>query len=342
MKDHKHNFWCMHYPVVILLVIAAWLVLGAAAEKSIPATQPQGPPDKREGARGALLEARLKLLEEMKQVDPDNYRLKVPIEFFGKVLDQNDNPAIGAKIEIRLNSINGLTDHDIYTGGDGTFTLEGAIGRYITVNVYGLEGYTGVQSTGSGYYNYAEPGEFKFHVPDRDKPVVFRLWKYEKAEPLNRWLIDAMITNDGSIAWFDLNAGGVGGADVGVSFIGSSFIGKGAKMPEIRVVAGTGCGIWETRDDPMFIPPSSRGQAELKHEFVSMNKEYKDSAGNIVQGDPFRFRFYFRTANGCYSAVDADLSCGAGGVNPEMKLYVLQNPSGARNLEYDPRLEIKQ
>ena len=71
-----------------------------------------------------------------------------------------------------------------------------------------------------------------------------------------------------------------------------------------------------------------------------MNEEYKDSAGIIVQGDPFKFRLYFRTANGRYSAVDADLSCDAGGKNPKMKLFVLQNPSGNRNLEYDPRLEI--
>jgi hypothetical protein len=346
MQTRPYIIWTASVTVILLFIVALWFMLGAGATIA-PITSPspsaRASINQKHTQLNVLVEARLKLLDEMK-ISDDDYKMKVPIEFFGKVLDQHGGGVVGAKVEIGLcpPDDTGEKGHIIITGDDGRFSLTGTRGKLAFVNVYSPQGYTCGDMGHKGDYNYAEPDEFKFHVPDPDKPVVFRLWKYEKPEPLNRWLIDAKITNDGSIAWFDLNAGNVGGADVGVSFIGSSFIGNGAKKPEIRVVAGTGCGIWETRDDPMFIPPSSRGQAELKHEFVSMNKEYKDSAGNIVEGDPFRFRFYFRTANGCYSAVDADLSCGAGGVNPEMKLYVLQNPSGARNVEYDPRLVIKQ
>jgi len=218
VKLTNYKLWLMLGSVTITLLIAVWLALSEGKDNPIPEAPPQGQPAKRKVTHYVLLEARLKLLEEMKIGDA-NYKLKVPIEFYGRVLDQHDKPVIGAKIEIRLNSINGITNHDIYTGGDGTFALAGVSGRYITVNIYGLEGYTGVQSTGSGDYNYAEPGELKFHVPNPEKPVVFRLWKYENAAPLHRWLIESKITNDGSIAWFDLNAGRVGGADIGVSYV---------------------------------------------------------------------------------------------------------------------------
>ena len=120
MKDHKPNFADMLCPVVILLAVSAWFTLNTDAENSTPETHPQGSPDRHKVKRSALLEARLKLLEELKKGD-ENYILKVPIEFYGKVLDQHDKPVTGAKIEIRLNSFNGITNHDTYTGGDGTF-----------------------------------------------------------------------------------------------------------------------------------------------------------------------------------------------------------------------------
>ena len=318
--------------VTITLLIAVWFALSEGKDNPIPETHPQGQPAKRKVTHNALLEARLKLLEEMRKGDA-NYKLKVPIEFYGRVLDQHDKPVIGAKVEIRLNSINGITNHDIFTGGDGTFALAGVSGRYITVNIYGLEGYTGVQSTGSGDYNYAEPGEFKFHVPNPEKPVVFRLWKYEKSEPLNRKTIFSSVKPDGTIGWFDLKSGMAGTGGLGVIVIDLSP--KNGKEVQVtyKLIGGEGCSLLETNDDPMFTAPVGGFQKEIIHEV-----HWKE--GDASQVDPGKFRFYFRDADGSYAAVNASLRF-ASDVKCEVFFHSLQNPSGSRNLEYDPRLEIK-
>ena len=287
-----------------------------------------------------LVAARLKLLEDMKLGDL-NYDLKVPIEFFGKVLDQHDNPVRGAEIQLSLSSMSGIINQSIYSREDGAFSLTGIKGKFLSVNVFGLEGYTGVRSTGYRDYNYAIPGEFNFHVPNPNSPVIFRIWKYEHPEPLRRRVIESVIKNNGSISWINIDDGTVGESRIGVSYLGSTHIGTEGKMPEIRVVSGDGCSIWETNDDPMFSPPEVGSKKLLVHEFVSMKEEYRDISGQIIQGSPFKFRLYFRAANGKYSAIKVDIRYESEETDV-VSLYIYQNPSGSRNLEYDPKLEIRE
>jgi hypothetical protein len=62
----KHSLGRVYCLSVYLLLFAGGFAHGADAENPMPATQPLGPLDKREATHGALLEARLKLLGEMK------------------------------------------------------------------------------------------------------------------------------------------------------------------------------------------------------------------------------------------------------------------------------------
>jgi hypothetical protein len=287
-----------------------------------------------------IVAARLMLLDDMKKSE-HNYDLKVPIEFYGKVLDQHENPVPGAEIQLGLNSIDGITNTITHSRQDGSFSLSGVKGKFLSVNVFGREGYAGVHSTGYRDYNYAIPGEFNFHVPNPKSPVIFKIWKYEHPEPLHRKSIEAEMQINGTIAWVNINNGKPITYDIGFAYIDSAHTKDKARMPEIRVVAGDECKIWETKDDPMFSPPGTGGEKELVHEFVSMNEEYRDASGRLIQGSPFKFRFYCRTATGIYAAIEADIRYESE-EKQVVTLHILLNPSGSRNLEYDPRMQINE
>lgn len=319
--------------VTIILLIAVWFAQGEHKENPMPLTSPRVSSDRRQVAREGLVETRLKLLEDMKMADPDNYGFKVPVEFYGKVLDQHDNPVAGAKIQISLNTIFEILNRDLFTGADGTFSLSGVSGKFLSVNVFGLDGYTGVQATKFGDYNYAEPGEHNFHVPNPNKPVVFRLWKYDNPEPLYRKTIDSNVRTDGKVGWFDLKSGNSGKGGLGVSVMDRSQ--KNGKEVQVtyKLIGGEGCSLLESKDDPMFSAPAAGFQKEIVHEV-----HWKE--GDASQVEPGKFRFYFRDADGNYAAVNANLRF-ASDVKCDVFFHILQNPSGSRNLEYDPRLEIK-
>ena len=104
----------------------------------------------------------------------------------------------------------------------------------------------------------------------------------------------------------------------------------------MRVVAGVGCVLAETHDDPMFMAPDRIVQKEIVALHTAKDGHYNSG--------PAKFRFYFKTARGVYAAVQGEISPVSNTLNPhpgEVKLQVFQNPTGSRNLEYDPRLEIK-
>lgn len=315
--------------VTIILLIAVWFAQGERKENPMPVTSPRVSSDRRQVAREGLVETRLRLLEDMKMADPDNYGFKVPVEFYGKVLDQHDNPVAGAKIQISLNTIFEILNRDLFTGADGTFSLSGVSGKFLSVNVFGLDGYTGVQATKFGDYNYAEPGEHNFHVPNPNKPVVFRLWKYDEPEPLHRWILTSEVKPDGAPKWFDLDRGTVGGASLGICIVDELPGNNDEERHAIKVMAGDGCALVATNDNAMFIAPAKIDQNEISTVHKAKNGYYNSGPGI--------FRFYFRTAQGKYAAVNAEVSAGSDGA----KLEIYQNPSGSRNLEYDPRLEIK-
>ena len=321
-------------------MLGAWIVLRSLSESPITAI----PLARHTGNRNTknlnvthedLVRERLQLLEVMKKADP-NYDLKVPIEFYGKVLDQHDQPVVGAKIEIGLNVSDdkGSNDRELVSHIDGSFSLTGIKGELVQVAVYVPEGYTGGEKGNSGSYNYAIPGEFDFHVPDPDQPVIFRLWKYEKPEPMHHWQLASKVKTDGTVGWFDLTSGKAGAGGLGVSVVDHDTGDANVVHVTYKLLGGEGCGVLETKDDPMFTPPDAGYQKEIIHEL-----HWKQ--GEITRTEAGKFRFYYHGDDGKYAAAEAEIhfntpkSC-------DVALFIHQNPSGSRNLEYDPALEIQE
>ncbi|MEI6676520.1 MAG: hypothetical protein WCO57_15225 [Verrucomicrobiota bacterium] len=336
MKTGNYRRLLTVIALILLLMLGAWVVLRSGSMSSVAASPQRRLTENRyagnqNAAHEDLVRKRLKLLEDMRKADP-NYELKVPIDFFGKVLDQHDKPVIRAEIEIRLNVADekGHKNHSLVSQADGTFELTGIRGKLVFVDIYSVEGYTCGEKGHRGSYNYAIPEELNFHVPDPNQPVIFRLWKYEKAEPIHFWQLAAGVKTDGTAVWFDLDRGEVGGAGLGVSIVDEMPGNKNEERHTIKVLAGSGCMLAATKDDPMFSAPEQMDQQEITVVHTAKNGYYNSGPGI--------FRFYYRSAQGKYAAVKAEVSSGSNGA----KLVIFQNPSGSRNLEFDPALEIKK
>jgi len=126
----------------------------------------------------------------LRETDPA-YQWRTPIEFFGKVVDENNLPVSGADVEISWNGTvekyggDGVGKRTLTSDANGLFHLHGIEGKRMIVRVR-KEGYYKRRSWNDGIFEYAGFWEPTFIEPDSNKPVVFRLVKRPIAEPTLR------------------------------------------------------------------------------------------------------------------------------------------------------------
>ena len=103
---------------------------------------------------------------------------KKPINFYGKVVDENINPIAGANIGFVWNDISptGAAHASTTSDASGSFSLTGVAGRGLNVNVEKI-GYYYVKHLNQNSFEYARDYEANFHRPDANNPVVFHLRK---------------------------------------------------------------------------------------------------------------------------------------------------------------------
>ena len=143
--------------------------------------------------------------------DP-KYEWKMPIHFYGKVIDQHNDPVVGATAHlqwINLQGKEGVGEAEVAADGAGLFSLEGVKGKRLSVRI-----------SKSGYYNlsgqenqtsfeYANPAEASFHKPYPVTPAVFLLRRKGTPEPLIVKSLELQLSGKGATTTVDLMTGKV-------------------------------------------------------------------------------------------------------------------------------------
>ena len=119
---------------------------------------------------------------QMERRDP-SFQWKIPIRFYGIVLDESDKPVQGATIRFGWNDVSGSKEQFGVSGPDGKFQLSGIRGKILTVKA-SKDGYHASGSKAGQAFEYAAFFEPIYHEPDAAKPVVFRLIRELSAERL--------------------------------------------------------------------------------------------------------------------------------------------------------------
>lgn len=266
------------------------------------------------------------------------------VEFWGKVLDQNSEPVVGAEVTATITTHQipppGFTPQPttIYsatTNADGLFYIKGRQGRGFTIETMTKAGYVlppelQKRSGNLFWYNYdhLDPKGFK---PDRGAPVVFRVWKLEQPEKLVSGDGFYGVVPDGSVYTFDLlkqkHAQGDRSGDFRVRISrpdNLKWMARGYDWSwQIESIGG---GLVETNDEFMYRAPEGGYQPRY---------EIKTSAGDSPWADRIERRFYLKSRDGkVYARLEVEIFANYQS-EAALRLKYYANPNGSRNLEFD-------
>ena len=264
----------------------------------------------------------------MEKSDP-KFEWKMTIEFYGRVVDQFGAAVDAATVNLEWNVVGGTTKQVVKTAADGSFSLQGARGKMLGVNIL-KEGYVYTAESHKSF-EYAAFFQANFHVPNRAQPVVFRLQKLTGAEPMFKYIMNAEVAAGSVPVLLDVETGKLG-ADGDLSFSIAAGQNWGQNGPDfsVTITAMNGAAFAFSEDEFMFNAPETgyRNAANLNR--LSTEPNY-----NRVQP----YRFYVKTRSGKYAAVTGEITIREGLSEGKAGFHAItyHNPSGSRNLEFDHR-----
>ena len=137
------------------------------------------------------------------------------IDFYGRVLDQDDRPVEGAVVSVGIRHFSLISSYFVgsknlvmTTGQDGLFEISDFRGSDLFIGGISREGYGYMLSQNPvNSFDYGGSTEPAF-VPDKDNPVIFRIRKKLLNRTLlfeNRhWTIQVLSENSGKVYRYDL------------------------------------------------------------------------------------------------------------------------------------------
>jgi len=264
--------------------------------------------------------------DAMDKADPE-FQWKMPIKFYGKVLDQFGQPVDGAEVELSWTTVIGpIPDpkKSIFTGSDGQFAVTDIQGKGITISVSKV-GYES-ESDWIQSFEYASFYENNFHVPDPNNPVFFHLHKLMGAEPMYQFEMDNKMAFDGPPVVLDVASGKV--AAIGDFAFSLRLDGRSEKDPDYTLLlqAQNNAGFILTNERFPFNAPENGYQTEM-----AIHQRATDTNYNSRQ----TFHFYAKTRGGKYGVVWFEVNVPRIGDTASCNATIRYNPSGSRNLEFD-------
>lgn len=257
----------------------------------------------------------------------------VPIYFWGKVVDQDDNPLAGVHVVMSIRQagyspIEGLQtlypQKDIQTDSDGRFQWTGEKGDVLSIESMERVGYE-LEPNAKRYFGYNTGERF---VPDSNVPVVFKMWQTNIHEHLIVGERKFQIVPDGRAYFINLTDGTIAestGGDLKV-WVSEKTLTNGSYdwSCEIGVVNG---GLLEETD-----PHSSMFSAPVDDytPAFQLQQQFKGDP----RGESGERRFYLKLKDGQeYGRMTIDLYAPFNNQTPGLiRLSYAINPSGSRIL----------
>ncbi|MFA5190167.1 MAG: carboxypeptidase-like regulatory domain-containing protein [Verrucomicrobiia bacterium] len=260
------------------------------------------------------------------------FQWRIPISFYGKVVDENGKPVGEAKIEFGWTDISyeGSSKRHVLSDSNGLFSLTGVRGKRLTVEV-GKDGYHELRSQNPFAFEYAD--YFGFFRPDPAHPVVFHLLKANIAEPMVQRDCKVVLKLDGSPVYLNVLTGKTGQA-------GQMEIRKwraetwqedrrnGLKFDWRVLLRIPDGGFIDVGKEMPFTAPATGYSPEFDINLPKRSQTWATAVTRkmcFVFGNPPRYG---------RMKLDAD------GIDHSVYIELWINPSGSRNLEYDYKKDI--
>jgi hypothetical protein len=271
-------------------------------------------------------------VQERETMEQGKNEWRTPIEFYGKVVDENTNPVSNAQVHFVWTDLSMAGNSEKQTASDvnGLFSLREVSGKHLMATV-SKEGYYAYQPFGVGFF-YA--GENQNFIPDAANPVIFRLKKKGVAEPLIAFENDFLISKDGKPVDVDLIKGkptGVGQGGLRVE----CWTDDQGKAPGLKYdwkcqISVPGGGIEQSTNQLDFKAPLDGYQASDE---INMPASMANGWGRSAKRN-----YFLKLGDGNYARVSFEMIAGGGHF---FHLASFLNPSGSRNLEFDPNTVVQ-
>ena len=135
---------------------------------------------------------------------------KIPIKFYGKVVDETGQPIPGADVHFQWTDLSakGTTDRQAQSDAQGLFSLDNVSGKRLIARV-SKPGYYASDSRNHFSFEYANPFEEIFHRANIDAPVLFYLRKQNPTADVISKSVEIVLPGDGTGTTVDLPSGKV-------------------------------------------------------------------------------------------------------------------------------------
>lgn len=259
------------------------------------------------------------LAMELNPVAPGD---KVLLDTYGKVVDQDGQPVVDAKVQANVEtSFSDSTDYHTKTDAQGLFHFLGLHGQGLGIELQ-KDGY---------YFNYMLPSAQRpgNYLPDPSNPMVLTMWKLHGAEPIKHAQLHAYIPCDGTVTRFDLLTGKKNsGGDLSVSLARNPLnIERQKPFAWTLTLQITNGGFQNITNIYPYEAPSNGYQS-------SMIFHYESGSSNWTS--QIQPQLYFKGNNGqIYGRMTLKVMTD---FQPPPTLFdadIYANPAGSRNLEYE-------
>lgn len=260
---------------------------------------------------------------------------RTAIAFYGKVVDENGNPVSDAKIHFGTTDLSpsGNSSYQRTSAANGLFSISGIRGKLLTVKAT-KEGYSSSKRDNDSFYYAGQNVNF---APDSNSPVIFHLRKKGLAEPLTH------VEFPGFAKYFQLKGNSepiefdlINGKPVPLGQGHIRFVfaagerGRTIKRFDWKLTLSVPNGGLKATDDefPYLAPEDGY---EESHEI-----DMPQSSGNWRS--EIQTQYFLKLSNGAYGRISFRLLAD----NGVFRLNSFINPTGSRNLEFDPEVQPKQ
>jgi hypothetical protein len=260
----------------------------------------------------------------------------VPINFYGKVVDQNGAPVAGVEVKAAVRLVkeplpgiigDGFDYLVASTASDGTFAFLNRTGEFFGIDKIQKEGYLVSATVHEKTYYYYASNEMKYR-PNPSVPEVFKIWKQMGAEELIEKNLKYKLTTEGRSYGLDLLNGAQAKADaiadIRVSMTAPSVIKPHVKYDWNFVLEAAEGGLTETSDDYMYLAPVDGYVSRIQVSFNASDANWSDN---------FKKRFYVMSRNGSvYARIEILVGVALNG-HGYLHIESASNPNSSRNLE---------
>jgi hypothetical protein len=308
----------------------------ATARPVPPALMAQPPPPPVPGGRTAASNAVPAATPSAKSKDEIlqerwNAENSKPLDFYGKVIDQLGAPITGVKVNARV----GLYVSFTRSGGKDFFTETDSTGRFSFVGIRGAG--AGFVLKKEGYiYDQRSPSSSRpnDYVPNVDKPVVFTMWKLQGAEPMVHAKVHAYVPCDGTATSYDILTGHkAADGDLVLTLTRTPVdIVRGRRFDWKATV--------ELRNGGGVIPINETYPNEAPAEGYEPKLTVEMSASMKGWDAAFERSYYFKSGR-VYGRMTVSIQADFQPPPTSFDVEIYANPSGSRNLEFDPAKAIK-